>query len=83
MTYSDTAKSLESFLQGYYKDTDVKFIDILNATDEDLAPYMDGLALLDEGKVTLPLIFIDGKPAFYGGISNTAILNYIKEAKHE
>lgn len=70
---------MRNFLKEYYQDTEVNFIDILNASDEDLSLYKDGLALLDEGRVTLPLVFIDDKPAFYGGISNTAILNYIQK----
>lgn len=62
---------------------DVKFIDILDATEEALSPYKGGLALLDEGKVVLSLIFIDRKPAFYVGISNVAILKYIREVKYK
>ncbi|RKL62307.1 hypothetical protein DXT63_12465 [Thermoanaerobacteraceae bacterium SP2] len=65
----------------FIKDSDInekvetEFVDVI---EDGLEGYVEALKLLEKG-YGLPLTLINGKPRFYGGISNEMFYDVIKK----
>ncbi|PKM94592.1 MAG: hypothetical protein CVU84_10085 [Firmicutes bacterium HGW-Firmicutes-1] len=68
-------QELTEFITPKMEDIEFKFIDIL---EDDLDEHDDVLGLLEK-QFPIPYTKINGKMAFYGGISNDAIYEEIKK----